>query len=102
MAQSNVSRRSPCRRCGGRYYVSTTHLAAALLATASGLGGLAKSVLTSGALELIRNDPAATGTVVPDSLDVSALAWAGLGMLAAIGVARLGGGYRCIICDTPR
>jgi hypothetical protein len=102
MAQATITRRRPCRHCGGRYFVSTVNVVAAILATAVGLGGFAMAVLNSGALDAMNStmDPANAKTFATSGLDVSAGWWAVAGMIAAIVVAWLGHGYRCIKCDT--
>jgi transcriptional regulator NrdR family protein len=99
MAQATVSRRRPCRQCGGRYFVSTVNIAAAIVATAAVLGGFAMAFLNSGVLNVMNGramDPASADT---SGLDISAGLWAVAGMIVAVVVAWLGHGYRCIKCD---
>lgn len=97
MAQAVVSRRRPCRRCGGRYYVSTVSLGAAVLAVLIALAGIAKALAGSGFL-------AAVDTVAvpsPESLLGNA-GWALGGIVVAGVVALFGRGHRCIGCDTQQ
>lgn len=96
MTQTTVSRRRPCGNCGGRYFVRTISVIAALVALAVALGGIAEAVLSSGVLT-------ASNAHVPDpSVLVQAGAWAMGGFIVAGIVATVGRGYRCIACDAQQ
>src|SRR5438045_9694058 len=98
MAQATITRRRPCRHCGGRYFVSTVNVVAAILATAVGLGGFAMAVLNSGVLDAMNStmDPANAKTFATSGLDISDGRWAVNDMIATYVVTRQGQGYRCI------
>lgn len=96
MAQATVSRRRPCSKCGGRYFVRTISVFAALIAIAVALGGFAKAVMTSGVLSVSNGD-------MPDISNIyGAGAWAIGGIVVAGIVASFGRGYRCIACDSQQ
>ncbi|TDP94812.1 hypothetical protein [Labedaea rhizosphaerae] len=96
MAQTTVSRRRPCTTCGGRYFVRTISVVAALIATAVALGGIAKAVVSSGVLT-------ASNAHIPDQSQlVLAGAWAIGGILVAGIIATVASGHRCIACDTKQ
>lgn len=96
MAQATVSRRRPCIRCGGRYFVRTISVFAAVIAIAVALGGFAKAVMSSGVLT------AASGGMPEFSNMFEAGAWAVGGVVVAGVVASIGSGYRCIACDSQQ
>lgn len=97
MAQATVFRRRPCRQCGGRYFVGTMGVFAALIAFAAFLGGIALTVVNSGLINGLTN-PAG-----PDVDTVFQHAhWAIGGLVVAMIAAIVGHGYRCINCDTPQ
>lgn len=96
MAQATISRRRPCTQCGGRYFVRTISVVAALIAIAIALGGFAKAVMSSGVLS------AETGHMPDFSNIFEAGAWAIGGVVIAGIVASIGRGYRCIACDSQQ
>lgn len=96
MAQATISRRRPCPHCGGRYFVRTISIFAALIAIAIALGGFAKAVLSSGVLS------ASNGNILDGSGIFEAGAWAIGGIVVASVVASIGRGYRCIACDSQQ
>jgi hypothetical protein len=97
MTQATVSRRRPCRACGGRYFVTTMSVFAALLAIAVALAGMAKAILGSGILDAVAGgaipDP---GSLVADGV------WAVGGIVLAGIISFAGRGHRCIRCDTQQ
>jgi len=95
MAQATVSRRRPCRKCGGRYFVGTVTFLPSVIALVLAIGGVAEAVFGSGFVDAV-----AQGLVpAPDSVLRNA-EW-GLGAIILAGVVLLvGHGYRCIGCDT--
>ncbi|MEU0532242.1 hypothetical protein [Amycolatopsis tolypomycina] len=96
MAQATVSRKRPCRNCGGRYFAATISVSWALLAIAIALGGIAKAVTVSGV-------PAAAHGDIPDpAVIVAAGCWAVGGVVVAGLVTLVGRRYRCIACDSRR
>jgi hypothetical protein len=97
MTQAAVSRRRPCRQCGGRYFVSTISIGPAILAILVALGGIAKAVTGSGFLEAVNN-----GVVPSPESFVQNAGWALGGIVLAGVVAFIGHGHRCIGCDTRR
>lgn len=96
MAQATVSRRRPCRNCGGRYFVGTTSIFAAIIAIAIALAGIVKAVASSGMLA------ASNGAIPEPTSIVGAGVWAIGGIVVAGIVAFIGHGYRCIGCDTQQ
>ncbi len=78
MAQATVSRRRPCRNCGGRYFVTTVSAFCAGVAILVAVTGLAKAILGTG-------------------LDGT---WAVGGIVVAGIIALIGRGHRCIRCDS--
>ena len=96
MAQATVSRRRPCTTCGGRYFVRTVPVLAALIAAAVAFGGIAKAVVASGVLT-------SSNAHLPDPSNlVVAGAWAFGGVIAAALIAGVASGHRCIACDTKQ
>jgi len=96
MAQATVSRRRPCRNCGGRYFVGTISGFWAVAALAVALGGIAKAVVGSGVLAAV------DGGVPHPSHVLEAGVWAVGGIVVAGILAFIGHGYRCIGCDRPQ
>jgi hypothetical protein len=97
MTQATVSRRRPCRNCGGRYFITTVSVFAAVLAIAAALGGIAKAVLGSGIIE------AATGGAIPEPAGLlQDGAWAVAGIVVAGVIVLIGRGRRCIKCDAQQ
>ena len=96
MTQATVSRRRPCRNCGGRYFVGTTSVFAAIIAIAIAVAGIAKAVASSGMLT------ASNGAIPEPTSIAGAGAWAVGGIVVAGIVAFIGHGHRCIGCDTPQ
>jgi len=95
MAHATVSRRRPCRQCGGRYFVSTVTFLPTVIALVLAVGGVAKAVFGSGFVDAVARG------VVPASEGVLQNAQWGLGAIVLAGVVLLvGHGYRCIGCDT--
>jgi hypothetical protein len=96
MAQATVTRRRPCTNCGGRYFVRTISVIAALVAVAVALGGFAEAIMSSGMLT-------AANAHIPDPSNlVMAGAWALGGLIGAGIVATVGSGHRCIACDAKQ
>ncbi|GAA5152620.1 hypothetical protein GCM10023321_21650 [Pseudonocardia eucalypti] len=97
MAQTSVTRKRPCRQCGGRYYAGHVNPVAALVAVLAFLGGVGMTVMQSGFLRVLSHG----GTPPVDRIFTN-IHWAVAGVVVAIVVAMVGHRYRCINCDTPR
>ncbi|MET8996003.1 hypothetical protein [Amycolatopsis sp. NPDC004169] len=97
MAQSTVSRRRPCRSCGGRYFVTTVSVFAAVLAFAAALGGIAKAVAGSGIVAAI-----ARGSIPEPAALLQGGAWAVGGIVLAGVIVLFGRSHRCIKCDAQQ
>lgn len=96
MAQATVTRRRPCTTCGGRYFVRTISVFAALIATAVALGGIAEAVLSSGMLT-------ASNAHIPEASQlIQAGAFAIGGIVVAGIIATVTSGHRCIACDAKQ
>jgi hypothetical protein len=96
MSQATVSRRRPCRSCGGRYFVGTISVFAAIAAIAIALAGVVKAVVSSGMLS------ASNGSIPEPTSLLGAGVWAVGGIVVAGIVAFIGHGHRCIGCDTQQ
>lgn len=97
MSQATISRRRPCRQCGGRYFVGTFSIMSVLLALIAALGGIAKAVIGSGLFTVIDS-----GRIPALYSVVSHASWAIGGIVIAAIVLAIGHGYRCIACDTQQ
>lgn len=93
MTQTSISRRRPCRSCGGRYFAGTMSVWAALIAVAAAIGGIAMTmgggVFGSGS----GPDPAEF---------LGNAAWLVGGFVIAMIVLIVGHGHRCIQCDAQQ
>ncbi|MFI5587320.1 hypothetical protein ACIA5G_19890 [Amycolatopsis sp. NPDC051758] len=94
MAQATVSRRRPCRSCGGRYFVTTVPIFAAVLAFAAALGGIVTAVAGSGIVAAV-----AGGSIPEPAALLQDGAWAVGGIVLAGVIVLIGRGHRCIKCD---
>lgn len=91
MTQTSISRRRPCRSCGGRYFAGTMSVWAALVAVAAIVGGIAMTVGGFG------------GGSDPDPSEfLGNAAWLAGGFVIAMIVLIVGHGHRCIQCDTQQ
>jgi hypothetical protein len=97
MAQAAISRRRPCRKCGGRYFANTVSVWAVLVALVAAGGGIWRAVVGSGMLAAVQSG----GVPGDDSVGQGAV-WAIGGILVAGIVLLIGRGYRCIGCDTQQ
>jgi hypothetical protein len=95
MAQATVSRRRPCRSCGGRYFVTTVSVFAAVLAFAAAVGGIVKA--GSGIVTAV-----ARGSIPEPAVLFQHGAWAVGGILLAGVIVLVGRGHRCIRCDVQQ
>jgi hypothetical protein len=96
MSHATVSRRRPCRHCGGRYFVGTISAVSAFVAFAFALGGIAIAVARSGVIKAVSSGIAPSGNVLQDAV------WAIGGIVIAAVVVMIGHGYRCISCDAQQ
>ena len=97
MTQAAISRRRPCRRCGGRYFAATVSVWAVIVALIAAGGGIWRAVVGSGVLAAVQGGVPPAG----DSIGQGAV-WAIGGIVVAGIVLLIGRGYRCIGCDTQQ
>jgi hypothetical protein len=97
MVQTNLHRRSPCGRCGGRYFASHFAPLAVLVAVIAFLGGIAMTVVRGGVGKALSTNHPPRFDLVVDNVY-----WAVGGVVVAVVVAVIGHSYRCVSCDTPR
>lgn len=97
MTQTSISRRRPCRRCGGRYFAGTMSVWATLVAVVAMLGGIAMTVGGGSLAGLFGGDDGADASAFTDNV-----AWLAAGFVVAAIAAVVGHGNRCIQCDSQQ